>query len=86
MKSGKKLRSIGRLTILLLTLTSLSACSFLTPTIRVKLATDCTWFESQKFSEETKAWLTREPWPDYVKQDLDKIADNNDLAERFCEK
>lgn len=63
----------------------LPACSLLTPTVRVKLATDCTWFGDQRFTEETKAWLTREPWPDYVREDLDKVADNNDLAAKFCQ-
>lgn len=53
--------------------------------MRVKLATDCTWFGDQRFTEETKAWLTREPWPDYVREDLDKVADNNDLAAKFCQ-
>lgn len=61
-----------------------AGCSFLTPTVRVKIATDCTWFEDQTMTEETKDWLTREPWPGHVREDFDRIADNNDLAKKFC--
>jgi len=55
------------------------------PTFRAVVVTDCAWFGDQIFSDETKAWLTREPWPNYVREDLDKIADNNDLAKKFCD-
>ncbi len=77
--------STARRIILLLIMTSLSGCSYLTSGITVKMGTDCLWFKNQKLSDETIAWLTREDWPDYVREDLDKIADNNDLAEKYCE-
>ena len=65
-------------------MTWLSACSFFTPTVKVKVETDCIWFEDQTMTELTKDWLTREPWPDYVREDFDKIGDNNDLFKRHC--
>lgn len=68
----------------LLMLTLLTGCSLFTPTVRVKFDPACQWFEDQTFSQETKDWLTRETWPDYVRQDLDKVADNNDLFKEEC--
>jgi hypothetical protein len=62
-----------------------ASCSLLTPTVRVKLATDCTWFADQHFSDETKAVLKdMQPWPKYLNEDLNKIRQNNELAEKFC--
>ena len=40
---------------------------------------DLSWLDTIEFSEETKSWLMdRSPWPDYVKEDLNKIANLND--------
>jgi len=36
-------------------------------------------------SDDTIAWITREPWPIYVREDFDRIADNIDLAKKFCD-
>lgn len=74
-------KSTGRNVILILTLMWLTGCSG----IPVKVDVDCAWFDDQSFSEETKAWLLREPWPEYVREDFDKVADNNDLYKRYCE-
>ena len=64
-------------------MTCLAACSG--PGVRLKVDADCAWFRDQTMSPETKAWLGRQkPWPDYVRRDLDKIADNNDLAKAHC--
>ena len=75
----------GRRIILLLMMMSLTGCSYFMNGISVKVETDCIWFKDQQFSDETKAWLAREPWPDHVREDFDKVADNNDLAKEYCQ-
>ena len=75
------LRDIEKLIILIAILTCLSACS----SIRVKVESDCIWFEDQTFTQQTKDWLARNPWPDHVRDDLDKVADNNDLYKKHCQ-
>lgn len=74
--------NIGLKIIPALMMMCLTACSG----IKVSVDTDCMWFEDQSFSDETKLWLReKQPWPDYVRSDFDKVADNNDLAKKYCE-
>lgn len=76
---------IARKIILALMMMFSTGCSYLHNGITVKVETDCLWFDNQEFSEETKQWLaSQQPWPDYVREDLDKVADNNDLAKDYC--
>ncbi len=40
---------------------------------------DLFWLEPVEFSQETKDWLMeRSPWPDYVREDINKVATLND--------
>ncbi len=80
--------------------TFLTACEIF-GAIRVKVETDCIWFEEQKLRPQTKAWLKRHPeqvpyvdkkssktkdrFPLYVREDFNKYRLNNLNAEKFCE-
>jgi hypothetical protein len=77
--------NIAKKLLVLMLITFLTGCSFLTPTVRVKLDPACQWFEDQTLSEETKSWLPdAATWPEFVVADLSKIANNNDLYEQEC--
>lgn len=59
----------------------LTGCSGIT----VKVATDCAWYRPNQLDDQSKAWLRdHQPWPLGFVDFLNGVADNNDLAERFC--
>jgi len=52
--------------------------------IRVKVTTDCSWAEPIEISDETLDFLVVDDSPPQVVDELNAIADHNDLYERFC--
>jgi len=66
----------------MLCLACLTACSI---PLDVRVTTDCAWFADQHFRPETKAWIMRdgEP-PAHVREDLERVARNNEKAAEFC--
>lgn len=69
--------------------TSCLACSLLLAgcaiPLDIRVTADCLWFSDQSFSDETKAWIRRDgDPPQHVKDDLNKVAKNNDKSKEFC--
>lgn len=74
----------ARLIFLLGAIITLSACSSIT----VKFDPTCDWFEDQQLTKASKEWIRDhkhgQPFPDFLKKDLNEIADNTQLSIRNC--
>jgi len=73
------MNAMSTIKIILISL-MLSSCTG----IRVKVATDCSWAEPIEISDETLDFLVVDDSPPQVVDELNAIADHNDLYERFC--
>ena len=80
MKYVKKRARFATSLSLILSLGLLTACAG----IRVKVATDCSWAEPIEISNETLDYLIRDEAPRAVVDELNDIADHNDLYKKFC--
>ena len=52
--------------------------------IRVKVATDCSWAEPIEPSENVLNWLEDQDWPVGMGVFLNRVADHDELYDRWC--
>ena len=84
MMYGKKLRNVAASLLLITSAMLLSGCGL--ESLRVKLATDCVWYEPLAMSEETMDWLEgNKPWPQPFFEELKRMGDNEDNYDDFCQ-
>lgn len=80
MKSERKLRNVA--VVLLLTISGMlsSGCA-----LRIKVATDCTWYEPVALSQATEDWLAELEWPEPFFEEIKRMGDNEENFNDFCE-